>query len=278
MIRFQLEFGQELVPIINAMKMKNTHGMVRLFSTLNNRTFQSHRTATNGNIVGSNSKTDPLRKKRSYYSYHHPPNTVPSSSSSSSSSTKRRTISSPTSTSASPPPSSSSSSPTHTTISSLAPCILQNNIFRTMPKVPMTKYLETKELSQDMLYSGYRPIMYPVKENPLFRLTLKKNSSSSFPFSTTSSSSSEKKKPQQEQMKKHYDDEYGGIMTGGINGTWRYSPRIPNNLLPNKIWSMSIMGMEYYPEWKGVPFNIVKNLKPFDKSRGTVEVMKKPLK
>lgn len=41
--------------------------------------------------------------------------------------------------------------------------------FRSLPKVPTTQYLEARELTRDILYSGYRPVMYPVKENPLFR-------------------------------------------------------------------------------------------------------------
>lgn len=40
--------------------------------------------------------------------------------------------------------------------------------FRHFPKVPSTQYLEANELSRDIFYSGYRPVMYPLRENPLF--------------------------------------------------------------------------------------------------------------
>lgn len=43
-----------------------------------------------------------------------------------------------------------------------------DDLFRTLPRVPTTRFLETQRLSSDILFSGYRPVMYPVRENPLF--------------------------------------------------------------------------------------------------------------
>lgn len=43
-----------------------------------------------------------------------------------------------------------------------------DDVFRTLPRVPTTRFLESQRLSSDILYSGYRPVMYPVRENPLF--------------------------------------------------------------------------------------------------------------
>ncbi|CCH60794.1 hypothetical protein TBLA_0D02940 [Henningerozyma blattae CBS 6284] len=43
------------------------------------------------------------------------------------------------------------------------------SVLRDLPRVPTTEYLENTRLYNDIFFSGYRPVMYPVKENPLFR-------------------------------------------------------------------------------------------------------------
>lgn len=43
-----------------------------------------------------------------------------------------------------------------------------DDVFRSLPRVPTTRFLESQRLSSDILFSGYRPVMYPVRENPLF--------------------------------------------------------------------------------------------------------------
>lgn len=142
-----------------------------------------------------------------------------------------------------------------------------NDIFRTLPRVPTTQFLESRELTRDILFSGYRPIMYPVKENPLFG----DRSRNGAIVSSVAGATVEKNRPASEQ-------EYtvmsgprgcGGIMSGGVNGTWRYGPRLPNKLLPYDMWSTSTMGMEYFPEWINVPRQVVRKLKPFDREAGT---------
>ncbi|AET37479.1 Sue1p Ecym_1233 [Eremothecium cymbalariae DBVPG len=42
-------------------------------------------------------------------------------------------------------------------------------ILRHLPRVPTTQYLSLEELRTDIFFSGYRPMVYPVKQNPLFR-------------------------------------------------------------------------------------------------------------
>ncbi|CCF59404.1 hypothetical protein KAFR_0G03710 [Kazachstania africana CBS 2517] len=38
---------------------------------------------------------------------------------------------------------------------------------KNLPRVPTTKYLDKSKLKIDILYNGYRPVLYPMKENPL---------------------------------------------------------------------------------------------------------------
>ncbi|CCE62966.1 hypothetical protein TPHA_0D03300 [Tetrapisispora phaffii CBS 4417] len=140
-----------------------------------------------------------------------------------------------------------------------------NSIFKNLPRVPTTRYLESTKLTNDILFSGYRPITYPVKENPLFRNINKYNND----FLSTQETQ-EKNNPVLPQ-KNHEafsvltgEKGTGGIMSGGVNGTWKYNPTVPENLLPYNWWSTSIMGMEYYPEWNNVPRRFLKTLKPFE--------------
>ncbi|SCV02914.1 LAMI_0H03994g1_1 [Lachancea mirantina] len=131
------------------------------------------------------------------------------------------------------------------------------DIFRNLPKVPTTQYLEPRELTRDILYSGYRPNIYPMRENPLYKEAGKRESralgksfviagNAANQFSALAGPSGT-----------------GGISSGGVNGTWRYNPRIPAKLLPFSLWSASSMAMEYYPEWIGVPRRVVDELRPF---------------
>lgn len=133
--------------------------------------------------------------------------------------------------------------------------LLQNEMYRSLPRVPTTQFLRSSELTNDILFSGYRPMTYPVKENPLFMDRSRNN------------------KPPVLKQQQETKDEFtvmtgprgtGGIVSGGVNGTWRFNPRVPNKLLPYNIWSTSTMGMEYFPEWQNVPNNIIKKLKPYD--------------
>lgn len=146
--------------------------------------------------------------------------------------------------------------------------ITSKQFFRNLPKVPMTKYLEKTELSKDMLYSGYRPIMYPVKQNPLFR----NKNNLIIDYSKPSSDSDNNHKLNSNGASKINEklfglDNSGGIETCGVNGTWKYMPMIPTKFLPFNIWNCSCMVMEIYKEWEDIPQEIIKNLKPFDKGR-----------
>ncbi|CAI4054094.1 hypothetical protein SKDZ_16G4020 [Saccharomyces kudriavzevii ZP591] len=138
--------------------------------------------------------------------------------------------------------------------------------FRSLPKVPTTQYLEARELTRDILYSGYRPVMYPVKENPLFRD--KKRDSLQMLLAPDEAPAAEAKATEKYMHKNVLFGERGtgGISSGGVNGTWKYNPTVPNELLPFNWWSTSSMGMEYFPEWKNVPSYMMRKLKPFDKS------------
>ncbi|CAI4840179.1 BAK_1a_G0056240.mRNA.1.CDS.1 [Saccharomyces cerevisiae] len=138
--------------------------------------------------------------------------------------------------------------------------------FRSLPKVPTTQYLEARELTRDILYSGYRPVMYPVKENPLFRD--KKRKSLQMLLTINEKTNAEAKTIDEKKHKNILFGERGtgGIMSGGVNGTWKYNPTVPNELLPFNWWSTSSMGMEYFPEWKNVPPYMMRKLKPFDKA------------
>ncbi|EDO15170.1 hypothetical protein Kpol_1017p4 [Vanderwaltozyma polyspora DSM 70294] len=145
------------------------------------------------------------------------------------------------------------------------------HIFRSLPRVPTTQFLESTTLTNDILFSGYRPITYPVKENPLFRNT--GNTKNIFGQDLVNAeSNSNDASLLQEHDKNITSQEFntlsgdrgtGGIKSGGVNGTWRFNPRVPSKLLPYSWWSTSIMGMEYYPEWKNIPRKVVKDLKPY---------------
>lgn len=150
-----------------------------------------------------------------------------------------------------------------------------NNIinvsFKKLPKVPMTKYLETKELKKDILLCGYKPVMYPVRENPLFRN--KKIINNILPEinennknSSTNKNSSDNEDSQVNEKLYGFQNN-GGIKTIGINGTWKYSPTIPSELLPYNWWITSVLAMEFYPEWEKIPKEILNRLKPFDRHK-----------
>ena len=136
-----------------------------------------------------------------------------------------------------------------------------SDIFRSLPKVPTTQYLEPAELTRDILYSGYRPVIYPVKENPLFKETgwktqrLREEPGSDTALTAAKESSKNAMAGPQGT---------GGIGSGGVNGTWRYNPRIPSKLLPFSLWSSTSMAMEYHPEWLAVPRTVVNKLRPFN--------------
>ncbi|CUS21860.1 LAQU0S04e02454g1_1 [Lachancea quebecensis] len=136
-----------------------------------------------------------------------------------------------------------------------------SEIFRSLPKVPTTQYLEPAELTRDILYSGYRPVIYPVKENPLFKeagwKTQRLRSEHGVGKRSTVSKSGETGA-----MAGPLGT--GGIGSGGVNGTWRYNPRIPSKLLPYNLWSCTSMAMEYHPEWLAVPRTVVNKLRPFE--------------
>lgn len=139
------------------------------------------------------------------------------------------------------------------------------DVFRMLPRVPTTQFLESRELTRDILFSGYRPVMYPVTQNPL--LTERNRNGET---TLVSEVIGERRKEEQQ----HNDHNYsvmagprgcGGIHSGGVNGTWRYSPKLPNKLLPYNIWTTTSMGMEYFPEWLNLPRQVVRKLKPFDR-------------
>lgn len=144
--------------------------------------------------------------------------------------------------------------------------------FKNLPKVPMTKYLERDELSKDMLYSGYRPIMYPVKENPLFRndRNLIINSMPRDNDEQITNTNTNNLDPISNEIRNDYlfgKDNCGGISTCGVNGIWKYSPTIQTNQLPLNIWNSSCMMMQIYKEWSNIPTDVIKNLKPFDQRK-----------
>lgn len=132
----------------------------------------------------------------------------------------------------------------------------------------MTKYLAKDELSKDMLYSGYRPIMYPVKENPLFRNDKNLIINSMPRDKETEQPVTENNPPDEIRNDLLFGkDNCGGISTCGINGIWKYSPIIQTNQLPLNIWNSSCMMMQIYKEWSNIPINVIKNLKPFDQGK-----------
>ncbi|KAM3162076.1 Protein SUE1, mitochondrial [Lachancea thermotolerans] len=136
-----------------------------------------------------------------------------------------------------------------------------SEIFRSLPKVPTTQYLEPAELTRDILYSGYRPVIYPVKENPLFKEAGWKTQRLRGERGARKSSTV----PQSSEMNAMAGPlGTGGIGSGGVNGTWRYNPRIPSKLLPYNLWSCTSMAMEYHPEWLAVPRTVVNKLRPFE--------------
>ncbi|SCU94939.1 LAME_0F10022g1_1 [Lachancea meyersii CBS 8951] len=131
-----------------------------------------------------------------------------------------------------------------------------SELFRSLPKVPTTQYLEPSELTCDILYSGYRPVGYPVRETPLGHRKLPTPSLRGTPSELAAISSAP--------ASMAGVSGNGGIGSGGVNGTWRYNPRIPSKLLPFNLWTSSSMAMECYPEWTAVPRNVVHRLRPFE--------------
>lgn len=146
-----------------------------------------------------------------------------------------------------------------------------NDIFRKLPRVPTTQFLESRELTRDILFSGYRPIMYPVKENPLFGGRNRNGGITSTAESVKILSQIETRAEQPEHTVMSGPRGCGGIKSGGVNGAWRYGPRLPNKLLPYDLWSTTTMGMEYFPEWLNVPRQVVRKLRPFDGESATFQ-------
>ncbi|CAL9727543.1 protein Sue1p, mitochondrial [Monosporozyma unispora] len=145
-----------------------------------------------------------------------------------------------------------------------------DHVWKRLPRVPMTQYLETPELNTDIMYNGYRPLIYPVKENPLFRhkknqKSIMKNFIDSSTTTTHSNNSSKDRNLTDINTYLYGKKNQGGIKTLGVNGTWKYGPKVPSNLLPFNWWSVSSLGMECYPEWNGVPREVIAKLKPFDR-------------
>ncbi|KAH7581637.1 SUE1 [Nakaseomyces glabratus] len=128
-----------------------------------------------------------------------------------------------------------------------------NEIFRKLPKVPMTRYLENRLLSEDMLYNGYRPILYPMRENPLLCHSNVRETH----YYGESSNELQKKDEEPVNELLYGPEGRGGISTMGVR-------RMAD---PSKVklgLSYSIMGMEYYPEWEKVPRDVVKRIKPYE--------------
>lgn len=145
-----------------------------------------------------------------------------------------------------------------------------DHVWKRLPRVPMTQYLETPELNTDIMYNGYRPLIYPVKENPLFRhkknqKSIMKNFIDSSTTTTHNNNSSKDRNLTDINTYLYGKKNQGGIKTLGVNGTWKYGPKVPSNLLPFNWWSVSSLGMECYPEWNGVPREVIAKLKPFDR-------------
>ncbi|GAV49010.1 hypothetical protein ZYGR_0N04150 [Zygosaccharomyces rouxii] len=154
-----------------------------------------------------------------------------------------------------------------------------SDIFRSMPRVPTTQFLESRELTRDILFSGYRPVMYPVKENPLFKERTR-NGELTDEIQSRHNSGLRQGRTQEEE--KESGEEYsviagprgcGGIASGGASGTWRNGAKMPSKLLPYSWWSTTSMGMEFFPEWEGVPRHVVRKLKPFDRGHDTLDIL-----
>lgn len=123
-------------------------------------------------------------------------------------------------------------------------------IFRKLPRVPRTKYLENRLLSEDMLYNGYRPILYPMRENPLLNHG---NVRETHYY----------EKPRTHAAREEVNELlYGPGGNGGISTLGVRTHPDTGRLLIGM--SYSIMGMEYYPEWENVPHSVMKQLKPYD--------------
>lgn len=136
-------------------------------------------------------------------------------------------------------------------------------MYRQLPRVPTTRFLAPQELTADILFSGYRPIVSPLRDNPLFQakvkeLEVEREKNGGGKLKSKAAFASEPEHPFMAGP-----NGTGGILSGGVNGTWRYNPRIPNKLLQSALWSSSAMGMEFYPEWNDVPNKVSASLKPY---------------
>lgn len=134
-------------------------------------------------------------------------------------------------------------------------------LYRSLPRVPTTRFISAEELTSDILFSGYRPMVSPVRENPLNQVYGKEQRGDLLWDMKENKGNEIQEKEEIPFMAGPMGT--GGILSGGVNGTWRYNPRIPNKLLQNALWSSSAMGMEYYPEWNEVPSKVCGELKPF---------------
>lgn len=150
-------------------------------------------------------------------------------------------------------------------------------MYRQLPRVPTTRFLSPQELTADILFSGYRPVVCPLRENPLFQAKVKEIETEMEESASQSGATSETE-PEYPFMAG--PNGTGGILSGGVNGTWRFNPRIPNKLLQSALWSSSAMGMEFYPEWNNVPNKVSSGLKPYqlDKVQEKKLVLKFPPK
>lgn len=117
----------------------------------------------------------------------------------------------------------------------------------------MTKYLENRLLSEDMLYNGYRPILYPMRENPLLNHSNVRETH----FYEKPKSHTDKTETEVNELL-YGPDGNGGISTMGVRNHHIDTGKLAIGM------SYSIMGMEYYPEWEKVPHNVMKHLKPYD--------------
>lgn len=167
-----------------------------------------------------------------------------------------------------------------TTIKSFKRKCCSNDIFRSLPRVPTTQFLESRELTRDILFSGYRPIMYPVKENPLFKERRRNGELTNDEVRIYDKSELLQRGVQREEVGREEEHSViagprgcGGIASGGASGTWRNGARLPSKLLPYSWWSTTSMGMEFFPEWEGVPRRVVRELRPFDRGHETLDVL-----
>lgn len=102
---------------------------------------------------------------------------------------------------------------------------LKSANLHSLPRVASTSHLDLRRFRQDILYSGYRPLLLPIKND----------------------------------CKPLRFDKTGGLAQAGTSGGSKATYVVPN------MWNNSALGTEHFKEMDNIPYRVLMRLKPFQK-------------